>query len=97
MKFNLEIMKSILLYIENNISFQGNDINDPTAWNMTYNISINDFIESHKIYQIKEIRYCLWILRTIGYIDFSKDVITNVTPKGYKFILNILYNVNCMY
>lgn len=97
MKFNLEVMKSILMYIESNISFQGNDINDPTAWNMMYDISINNFVESHKIYQINEIRYCLWILRTIGYIDFSKDTITNVTPQGYKFILNTLHNINCMY
>lgn len=52
MKFNLEVMKSILMYIESNISFQGNNINDPTAWNMIYDISINNFVDSTKFIKL---------------------------------------------
>lgn len=78
MKLNIECIKEILFFLENNLTLNGG-------------ISTKDLCEKLNKYSEDEIKYCVKLLEEEGYINatFCLDLsatISSITLRGHMFI-----------
>jgi len=97
MKFTADILKQILLIIENNLKFNVQEIDKPGSYDISCSVKAEDIINSIGTKSANDIRYCLAILYRIGYIGISNGVIDKITAEGYKFMCELLHGVNFKY
>lgn len=97
MKFTSDTLKKILQSIEERLKFSVEDITKPQGFDIDCSIKVEEIINSIAVNQSEEIRYCLAVLRELGYIDISSGEIKRITPNGYKCICEVLHNINFKY
>lgn len=96
MNFKLELFKQILATIENKLQFISEGVDKPQSFDMKCAISAEEIIKLYSNNDVNDVKYCLFVLKQSGYISMSNSSIS-ITPNGYKFILNTLHNVHCIY
>lgn len=97
MQFTAETLKQVLRGIEERLEFSSKDFKSPQSYDIICNIDTEELISTININISTEIKYCLAVLRQIGYIDISHGVIRNITPNGYKLMSNVLHGIDFKY
>lgn len=97
MQFTAETLKQVLRTIEERLEFSSKDLKCPQSYDIIYNIDTEELINSIGTNKSDEIKYCLAVLREIGYINISHGVIRNITPNGYKLMSNVLHGIDFKY
>ena len=96
MTFNPSLFNSVLILIEENLTFTEDDISDVYGWDLDLEVKVKDIFDSHPENRKDEIKYIIKVLYIMGYIQFAPNhhsVISSVTEKGYRFIFSYLHNI----
>lgn len=95
MQFKDYELNSVLEAIEENMSFVGDNIANPTDWNLNVKVSIQELIDKEPE-KANTVRYIVKVLDSLGYISFSQcdySTITGVTASGLKLIMSKLHQI----
>ena len=92
-------LNSVLGAIEESMTFTGEDIANPSDWNLNVNVSVQELIDKEPE-KANTIRYVIKVLETLDYIKFHTgdySTITGITDKGLRLILSKLHQIefNC--
>ncbi len=94
-------MKELLAAIEFRLKFSKEGLTESQSYDISCSIQIEELCNalnnSSERYKENDIKYVISLLYQIGYIEISQGTIKRITPNGYKFLLNTLHGVNCMY
>lgn len=96
MIFNQQLFSSILNQIEENLSFEEDDISTPHDWNLRLNLKVQDIFDRHSKNDKNEIKYIIEVLDIMDCIKFATNdhsIIGGITAKGYWFIFSYLHNI----
>lgn len=96
MTFNDTNLKTVLLAIEESISFNGDDITNPSKWDFKINLDVHSILNKSPNEKDK-LRYVIKTLQLLGYIGFANSdysLITSITPTGLKFLFKELHNID---
>ena len=99
MQFKDYELNSVLQAIEDSMSFAGEDIANPTNWNLNVNVRVQKLIDQEPE-KANTIRYIVKVLDSLGYISFSQcdySTITGVTASGLKLIISKLHQIEFNY
>jgi hypothetical protein len=94
MNFNETNLNFVLSSIEENLSFQGNNLKEAQDWNIKLNLPIKNLIDK-KPETHDEIRF---IIETLAYLDYIKinyqeGIINEITVRGLKFLYLRLHKI----
>lgn len=97
MTYNQQLFNSILMQIEENLSFEKDDITTPHGWSLKLNLKVQDIFDRHSKNDKDEIKYIIEVLNIMNCIQFASNdhsVIEGITEKGYEFIFSYLHNID---
>lgn len=92
-------LETILKTIEEKLTFKGNDLSNPTDWNLELNLPVQEIINKSPK-EIDKIRYIIKMLEIMDYIKFKHgdySVIENLTANGFKFLVFQLHQIDFKY
>lgn len=95
MTFNESLFNSILKLIEENLSFEQDDICTPYGWSLKLNLKVQDILDKYPE-EKNDIKYIIEVLNIMDCIKFASNdhsVIGGITLKGYHFIFSHLHNI----
>lgn len=96
MVYDQQLFVSILNQIEENLSFEEDDISTSYGWSLRVNLRVQDIFDKHPSNDINDIKYIIEVLNITGCIQFAPNdhtIIGGITKKGYKFIFSYLHNI----